>query len=152
MLGPGGSGKTRLAVQAARAQAGQYADGIYFVDLQPVEAAELLAPAIMHTLSAPASGSGDAPVDQLITHLRERETLLVLDNLEHLLDGVDLLPRLLAGAPGVKLLVTSRARPEPGGGMALAVGGYGVAAGSDVRRVHWAILVRRRCSWHVQRD
>ena len=125
VLGPGGSGKTRLAVQAARAQAGQYRDGIYFVDLQPVDSADLLAPAIIRTLAAPPSGAGDAG-EQLTAHLRERSVMLVLDNLEHLLDGVELLPRLLDAAPGVKLLVTSRARLNlveewllPLGGLAL---------------------------------
>jgi DNA-binding SARP family transcriptional activator len=109
VLGPGGSGKTRLAVTAARAQAGQHTDGIFFVDLAPVESADLLAPAIARALAAPSSGSGDSD-DQLIAYLRDRHVLLVLDNFEHLMAGVGFLPRLLDAAPGVKLLVTSRAR------------------------------------------
>ena len=90
-----------------------------------MESADLLTPAIARTLSLPLSGLGNVE-DQLIAHLRERQMLLVLDNFEHLLAGVELLPRLLDGAPQVKLLATSRARLNlveewllPLGGMAL---------------------------------
>jgi DNA-binding SARP family transcriptional activator len=122
VLGPGGSGKTRLAVQAARAEAGHYADGIFFVDLQPVESVNLLAPAIALAVSAPTSGAGNFE-ESLIVHLQGRELLLVLDNFEHLMDGVDLLPRLLDAAPGLKLLITSRARLNLSAEWLLPLGG-----------------------------
>jgi DNA-binding SARP family transcriptional activator len=109
VLGPGGSGKTRLAVQAARAQAGRFDGGVFFVDLQPVEAPELLAAAILRALAVPASGTGDA-ADQLVAYLIDQEMLVLLDNFEHLVDAVGLLSRLLDAAPGLKLLVTSRVR------------------------------------------
>jgi DNA-binding SARP family transcriptional activator len=109
VLGPGGSGKTRLAVAAARVQAGRYPDGIFFVDLTPVSAADQLAPAIAQALAASPCG-GEEAGEQLVAYLRDREILLLLDNFEHLLEGAGLLPRMLEGAPGVHLLVTSRAR------------------------------------------
>jgi DNA-binding SARP family transcriptional activator len=109
VLGPGGSGKTRLAVQAARTQAGRFADGVIFVDLQPVQSPDLLALTIAQAVSVPATGLGDIG-ERLAAHLSNREMLLLLDNFEHLMEGVQLLPQLLDAAPRLRLLVTSRAR------------------------------------------
>jgi predicted ATPase/DNA-binding SARP family transcriptional activator len=114
LVGPGGIGKTRLAIEAARTlavqQPGLFLHGIRFVALTGIDAAPLLAPALLDALGAP--GSHD-PQDSLLTHLREQELLLVLDNFEHLLgDGAsaDLLSNIVQHAPLVKLLVTSRER------------------------------------------
>jgi predicted ATPase/DNA-binding SARP family transcriptional activator len=109
VLGPGGMGKTLLAIEAARAQTENFADGVWFVDLSALNAPDLIADAILRALSLPPSGPGAAST-RLAAHLQARQSLLVLDNFEHLLAGVDLLPRLLHAAPGLKLLITSRAR------------------------------------------
>ncbi len=109
IVGPGGSGKTRLAIQAAAAQAHCFRDGVRFVDLSPVESPNLLATAIERALDLPELGSAD-PRRRLCDFLGPKQMLLVLDNLEHLLDGVDLLPELLHAAPDLSLLVTSRER------------------------------------------
>jgi predicted ATPase len=109
LIGPGGSGKTRLAVRAA-AQAlegGAFADGAHFVALQPLSSPDLLVSAIATSVQLSLAGARD-PGEQLLGFLRGRATLLVLDNFEHLLDGAGVLTRILGGAPGVKLLVTSR--------------------------------------------
>jgi predicted ATPase/DNA-binding SARP family transcriptional activator len=108
VIGPGGMGKTRLAIQAARRQTDVFAHGVWFVDLAPVSAADFLAAAIVRAL--PISASGADAQTQLTAFLREKHLLLVLDNFEHLVEGANLLPNLLAGAPRVKLLVTSRVR------------------------------------------
>ncbi|MDX1686437.1 MAG: tetratricopeptide repeat protein [Candidatus Promineifilaceae bacterium] len=108
LLGPGGIGKTRLALQAAIEGEAQFAEGACFVDLQPLESANFLPVAIADALELPLSGQQE-PETQLKNYLRGREMLLVLDNFEHLLPaGVNVIGRILAGAPDVTLLVTSR--------------------------------------------
>ncbi|GIK73615.1 MAG: hypothetical protein BroJett021_26030 [Chloroflexota bacterium] len=117
IFGPGGIGKTRLAIQAARCETAHYAHGVYFVDLTPVSSAELLSTAILHVLQAPPQAGGELD-ERLLDFVRDKQMLLVLDNYEHLLsgpepdrrDGYSLVARLTAAAPQVKLLVTSRVR------------------------------------------
>ena len=109
-VGPGGVGKTRLALSVAADLAGRYADGIWYVDLVPVTDPLMIAPAIADRLGLGESHDRTA-ADNVLSWLAERETLLVLDNCEHLLDGVVvLLERLLAGSPRLAVLATSRAR------------------------------------------
>ena len=109
LVGPGGIGKTRLALQAAVENVQAFPHGVYFIPLAPLSSADLLAPAIADSLKFLFHGGADPRV-QLLNYLREKEMLLVLDNLEHLLRGTRLLVEILRSAPGVKLLVTSRER------------------------------------------
>lgn len=109
LTGPGGIGKTRLAIQAASEQIDEFADGVYFVALAGLDSADLLITAIGAAIKYAFSPQGD-PKRQLLAHLREKEMLLVLDNFEHLLDGVGLLAEILAAAPEVSVVVTSRER------------------------------------------
>ncbi|MEJ2210982.1 MAG: tetratricopeptide repeat protein [Anaerolineae bacterium] len=113
LTGPGGIGKTRLALQVAADQAGLHGHGLAFVPLAALDSADL-APGTMADAVAQAVGlqfhsQGD-PEQQLLDFFREKEILLVLDNMEHILEGSDFLCRLLRHAPGVLLLVTSRER------------------------------------------
>ncbi len=108
VLGPGGMGKTRLAVQAARVATENFAHGVFFADLAPVAAADFLPAAIMRAL--PLAPSGADAQAQLAGFLRDKHLLLVLDNFEHLVAGSDLLSALLRAAPKLKLLATSRVR------------------------------------------
>jgi predicted ATPase/DNA-binding SARP family transcriptional activator/TolA-binding protein len=110
VLGVGGAGKTRLAIQAAGERRGDYWHGIYFVPLANVESAASLVYAIAAALDFSFEGQKPARA-QLLAHLGELEMLLVLDNFEHLLDeGAPLVQAILAEAPGLQLLVTSRER------------------------------------------
>ncbi|RIK33811.1 MAG: hypothetical protein DCC55_34225, partial [Chloroflexi bacterium] len=131
VVGPGGIGKTRLALAAAQTMVGfgdhwtsqnggsapstadselqtpHFKDGVYFVPLQPV-------PASSGVLSAVAEATGfrfysdTPPQQQVINYLREKQMLLVLDSMEHLSDGATLVTEILTNAPDVKLLVTSQ--------------------------------------------
>jgi predicted ATPase len=103
--GPGGVGKTRLAVEAARRA--HFDDGVYFVPLAPVMTVDFLPAAIAKSLPFYEDGPGDVR-GRLIDALRERDVLLVLDNCEHLLAGADLVTLLLSNAPRVTILATSR--------------------------------------------
>jgi predicted ATPase/DNA-binding CsgD family transcriptional regulator len=109
-VGPGGVGKTRLALSVAAEVAGRFPDGVWYVDLVPVTDALMIAPAIADSLGLGES-QGRSAADNVLGWLAERAGLLVLDNCEHLLDGVVvLLERLLAGSPRLVVLATSRAR------------------------------------------
>lgn len=109
IVGPGGMGKTRLALQAAAAAQAQFQQGVYFVELVAVATADGISSAILSALDAPRYGALE-PRRQLLDYLRERHLLLILDNFEHLLDGTALLADLLQTAPRLKVIVTSRAR------------------------------------------
>ncbi|MEJ5384138.1 MAG: BTAD domain-containing putative transcriptional regulator [Fimbriimonadales bacterium] len=107
LLGLGGVGKTRLALEVAHRWTQQGADTVYWVPLASLTHAEQIAEGILRALSVEVSSE---PHAQLLYHLRQRESLLlVLDNLEHLLpDAAPLLARLLQEAPACRLLITSR--------------------------------------------
>ena len=107
LTGPGGVGKTRLALKVARDTAGSFADGVTFVDLTEVTDPTRFAPTVAHALGLPDTGN-KPPFDLLLKQLREKELLLVLDNFERVATAALLLVRLLSGCPRLKALVTSR--------------------------------------------
>ncbi|MHB8624970.1 MAG: LuxR C-terminal-related transcriptional regulator [Aggregatilineales bacterium] len=107
LVGPGGSGKTRLAIQVAAQQSEGFPQGVYFVPLAPLSAAENLVPALASVIGLYFDG-GDTPKQQLLDYLSKKRLLLVMDNFEHLLEGVDLVAEVLDAAPEAKILVTSR--------------------------------------------
>ncbi|MDP1546372.1 MAG: tetratricopeptide repeat protein [Anaerolineales bacterium] len=117
IIGPGGIGKTRLAVEAARSLAerkpGQFLHGISFVPLATVDTPETISFRIAESIGLTFRGS-ESPQKELLEYLREREILLILDNFEHLVDeegsGTAFLVEILHQALGIKLLVTSRER------------------------------------------
>ncbi|QYC40941.1 Putative HTH-type transcriptional regulator [Nonomuraea coxensis DSM 45129] len=109
-VGPGGVGKTRLALAVAAEAAGAYPDGVWFADLVPVTDPGMIAAAV-----AGALGLGEQPgrdlADSVAAALADRDALVVLDNCEHVMDGVaPFLERLLATCPRLTVLATSRAR------------------------------------------
>jgi predicted ATPase/DNA-binding CsgD family transcriptional regulator len=109
-VGPGGVGKTRLALAGATARAGSYPGGVRWVDLVPVTEPGRLADAVAEACDATIS-SRRGPVEALIAALRRRPALLVLDNAEHLVNAVAVLAeRLVSSCPQLTVLVTSRAR------------------------------------------
>jgi hypothetical protein len=107
LTGLGGSGKTRLAIEAARTVAAQFPHGAAFVGLQPLTRSDLIVPAIAQAVGLTPYSEGDLQ-QQLLDYLAEKTLLLILDNFEHVLDGAAFVSTMLASAPGVKALATSR--------------------------------------------
>ncbi|MBN1640922.1 MAG: tetratricopeptide repeat protein [Anaerolineae bacterium] len=138
LVGPGGSGKTRLALQAgaevvAAAAVDRFPDGVWFVPLVSVQAGQSIAPAVAQVLGI-ALSPGEDPARQLLRALRRRHLLLILDNVEHLLGApggggrladAGAVSEILGAAPGVQCLVTSRARLGLLAEHVVAVGGMG---------------------------
>jgi predicted ATPase/DNA-binding NarL/FixJ family response regulator len=107
LVGPGGMGKTRLAVEVATGLQDQFAQGVYFVNLQPLTEPAQLPIALADALHFPLSGA-DPAESQLQRYLANKEVLLLLDNFEHLLAGEEFVSALLAHSAGLKVLATSR--------------------------------------------
>jgi len=153
LIGPGGIGKTRLVAEVAKMVVGdvgimphggslrshhaptndlprrEFSEGIHFVPLQPVSDATLLPIAIANALGIPFFGA-EEPRLQLLNYLREKNMLLILDNFEHLLDGVDFVIDMLESR-GVKILITSRTALNIQAEWRYAVGGLNIPANGD---------------------
>ena len=135
LLGPGGSGKTRLATEAARNALTTFADGALFVGRASLSSADLATPAVAASLNLTLDGH-ITPLAQVLRYLRGQRLLIVLDNFEHLLTSaiqptpkaednpaVALVTGILNQAPDVMMLVTSRERLNIGGEWVYDVGG-----------------------------
>jgi predicted ATPase/DNA-binding NarL/FixJ family response regulator len=107
LVGPGGVGKTRLAIQVAAQKT--LPDGVYFIPLQPLTSPEYMAFAIADAVGFQFYAGG-TPQEQILTYFQDKVLLLVLDNFEHLMESAELLSEILKAAPGVRMLITSRER------------------------------------------
>jgi predicted ATPase/DNA-binding SARP family transcriptional activator len=107
LTGPGGTGKTRLSLEVATDLLNDFSDGVFFVDLAPIQDPELVAASIAQALSIPQSSSVPR-WEALKNYLREKQLLLLLDNFEQVLGAAPRVGELLAVAPGLKVLGTSR--------------------------------------------
>ena len=132
LVGPGGSGKTRLAAEAIARLDNAFPHGVYFVSLASLQSADHIVPAVAQAIGF-LFQEQEEPRPQLLRYLRQKTMLLVLDNFEHLLgdsepdreDGVEIVTALLQSAPGVKVMVTSRAGLNAQGEHILPVPGMG---------------------------
>jgi excisionase family DNA binding protein len=134
LTGPGGVGKTRLALAAGHALAQDFDDGVAFVDLAPLRDPGSVAAAIEQVLGV--REAGDRPLEaRIIAHLRHRHMLLILDNFEHLLPAAPLVGLLVAACPHLAVLATSRAPLRIRGERVLSVPPLAVvSAGRQVGR------------------
>ena len=155
LLGPGGIGKTRLAIEVAR-QITQFSDGVAFVPLASVAAPQPIMAPMRDALGLTFSGSTQLAA-QLLAFLRDKHILLVFDNLEHLLDSgsvtLGLIEQLLTQVPGLKVLVTSRERLKLSAAWVLEVEGLPVPPTNapQTRSDYAALTLFAQHAQHVQR-
>ncbi len=122
LVGEGGIGKTRLALEAAAARLADYEHGVFQVRLAGARSPEAIVPTVAQAIGFSFYEGGE-PRQQLLHYLRGKRMLLLIDNYEHLLDGVDVVVDILQAAPGVTVLVTSRTRLGLQGEHLFPVGG-----------------------------
>jgi DNA-binding CsgD family transcriptional regulator len=151
IAGPGGMGKTRLCVEAARAQASHFADGVFFIPLAPLNSVAEIAPAIAKGVNLRLKTDGD-PREQVLGYLGDKQVLLVLDNFEHFLipsfsppsggenggaseKGTELVTDIIEAAPAVKILVTSRSSLNVGAEWVRYLDGISFPTSSDVEKI-----------------
>ena len=159
LTGPGGIGKTRLALETARQLAEHsdtltnhaFVDGVHFVSLAPLGSPKFVVSAMAEALGLVLSGSGD-PYTQLLAYLRSRQMLLVLDNFEHLMASAETVAELLGHAPQIRLLITSRERLNLRGEWVLEVQGLPVPPECRIERLesYSAILLFLQCARRMQ--
>ncbi len=109
LLGTGGIGKTRIAIETASRHQTEFRDGIYYVPLAPLTTPDHIVTTIADNINFTFGGS-DSPTDELLSYLVEKNMLLVLDNFEHLSESAGLLADMIEAAPRLTILVTSRER------------------------------------------
>lgn len=107
VLAPGGVGKTRSAIQASAELISEFPDGVFFIDLAPIDSYRDIAQTAAEALGLALAGNDDLE-SQLLTHLVNERQLLIFDNFEHVSEGKALIARILTAAPEVRILVTSR--------------------------------------------
>jgi len=107
LIGPGGTGKTRLALQTATELLGKYSDGVFFIDLTLLNDPALLSSSIAEVLAVKELKT-EPILETLKQFLEQKTLLLVLDNFEHIMEAAPLVGELLAAGPKVNVLVTSR--------------------------------------------
>jgi DNA-binding SARP family transcriptional activator/predicted ATPase len=123
LLGPGGIGKTRLAIEAGRINSANHNKGVFFIPLSMVETERSIAPTIASAMGLIFRQDGPPPEEQLFDFLGSKHLLLILDTFEQLVPWSALLEHIHSYAPGIKLLVTSRHRLELQGEWVMEVKG-----------------------------
>ncbi len=108
ILGLGGMGKTRIALRLLEEQMENFSDGVYVISLQSLTQVEHIMPQIATSIGYQVSTDSTPLNQQLLHYLSNKNLLLLLDNFEHLLDGIDIIHKILKVAPRVKIVVTSR--------------------------------------------
>jgi predicted ATPase/DNA-binding SARP family transcriptional activator len=107
IVGPGGAGKSRVAIELAKSKFGNFPDGVFYISLAGLDSVESIVPTLAEAMQLKIGESAD-PKFWIKTYLRQKKALLLVDNFEHLLDGTDIVVEILGAAPAVKLLATSR--------------------------------------------
>jgi predicted ATPase/transcriptional regulator with XRE-family HTH domain len=152
LIGPGGVGKTRLAVHLVRIVSDHFPDGVAWVDLAPLTDATLVLPTIARAVGVEDAPGADAGKG-LRSHLRDRRMLLALDNFEHVLDGAMEMAALLHTCPGLVMLVTSRAPLNIRGEQEYLVPPLELPLAGRTQSVSELVTIPsvQLFTWHVQR-
>ena len=133
LMGPGGVGKTRLALEVAGRSSEAFADGVAFVPLAPLKDPDLVPSVVAQTLGV--KDAGDRPLQEgLIRHLEDKQLLLLLDNFEHLLEAVPVVSDLVRDCPGLTVLATSRAPLRLSGERQYPLSPLSLVAGASLER------------------
>ena len=122
ILGPGGMGKTRLALKTAEGQHNNFTDGVYFIPLTAPCSGEYVFATIAESIGFHLP-LGSNPKQQLLNYLRAKQMLLVLDNFENLLESAEIVSEILRDAPNIKILATSREKLNLNGELLYRVSG-----------------------------
>lgn len=131
LIGPGGVGKTRMALRTVQSLADRYAGGVFFASLEALTSSAALPAKLAEIMRVSLVGEGD-PTARLADHIGQRQVLIALDNFEHLLDGATIASNLVMVCPNLKLLVTSRERLNVQEEWSLTVRGLGHPGGQPV--------------------
>ncbi len=131
ILAPGGTGKTRLAVDVAAEVSDAFPDGVFLVPLASLSEADSVPQAVAEAIDVSLSSDADMQ-EQLIDYLRGKQQLLVIDNFEHLTAAATLVPAILEAAPGVRVLATSRTRLNVSSEIVYSLGGLGAGETGDL--------------------
>ncbi len=131
LVGPGGTGKTRLSLQVAAESAEDFPDGVFFVGLAAVSDASLVLPEVAHALGVPLTGPR-APLESLTEFVRSRRLLIVLDNLEQVVEAAPDVANMLRAGPGLKVIATSRAPLRVSGEQELPVPPLDLPSANDL--------------------
>ena len=148
ILGPGGIGKTRLAMEVAAVQLATFDEQVYFIQLAAYNAADSVLPAIASVFNLPSS-SADELKNRLSDYLRGKKVLIVLDNFEHLMEGAPHISELLQKTPSLNILVTSRERLNLQGEWTFELSGLKIPPKDDTGKANYSAL--QLFELHVQR-
>ncbi len=140
LLGPGGTGKTRLALQIAAEASDRFRDGVYFVALADIADPGLIPSAVLDAFGVAAAGGNRTPMERLTGLLATRSVLLVLDNFEQLVDAAGVVSELARSSPESKFLITSRILLRISGEQELPVAP--LAIGDDLETLSAAALAQ----------
>lgn len=137
ILGPGGAGKSRLALQVAAESRRLYRNGAYLVRLAAVSDPDYLPSTLIREMNLPLSGDAN-PRQQLLQHLQHKELLLVLDNFENVTEGAELISEILNQSNGAHLLVTSRNRLDLAEEHILELSGLPYPPADEIHIAHYS--------------
>jgi predicted ATPase/DNA-binding CsgD family transcriptional regulator len=150
LIGPGGIGKTRLAIHLGRSMGKQWPDGIWWVDLAPIEDDRRVAAAIATSLHLPGGGP---PLQRVKAWLKSRKALLILDNCEHLIaDCAEFCRAILDSSPGLSIFVTSREPLGIAGEARFPIASLGVADALRLFEERGRLVVPGFAVWAANRD
>jgi predicted ATPase len=156
LVGPGGIGKTRLAIETAMQFQAGFADGTFFIPLAPIQGARFVVPVMAESLGFVFRNEPPVePRSQLLHYLSEKQALLLVDNLEHLLNDplvTDLFAGLLSASPESKLLVTSREALNIQGEWVFEVQGLPIPENAEVEGTSVELFLQRARRAHVDFD